>query len=177
MKTLGERLEKILRWLDINQSEAGVRTGISKATISHLIRNRVETYKNSSVIADGLKVNHDWLVYGRGGILNPTVYYLPMIHEYFRLRLFHSEGFLEDNTNFIVNERDYGEGTFATALNGELLICSQFEGDVLPSSTLNFLIWTERRKAIVDEFLPGKRSFIIHELRKYDTLPEFMTES
>lgn len=177
LKTIGQRLSKIMVEMGLTQAEVAARTGVPKTTISHLIRNEVATYKNSSALADGLGINHDWLVYGRGGILNPTVYYLPMIHEYFRLRLFQSEGFLEDNTNFIVNERDYGEGTFATALNGELLICSQFEGDVLPSSTLNFLIWTERRKAIVDEFLPGKRSFIIHELRKYDTLPEFMTES
>lgn len=176
-KTLGERLEQALVKQKMSHAGASAVTGVSQTTISHLIRTQARTYKNSKALADGLNINHDWLVYGRGGILNPTVYYLPIIHEYFRLRLYQSEGFLEDNTNFIVNERDYGEGSFATALNGELLICSQSEGDVLPSSTLNFLIWTERRKAIVDEFLPGKRSFVIHELRKYDTLPEFMTES
>jgi hypothetical protein len=177
LKTLGERLEFALTKFKVSQAHASLSTGVAQTTISHLIRTQARTYKNSRALADGLGINHDWLVYGRGGILNPTVYYLPIIHEYFRLRLFQSEGFVEENINFIVNERDYGEGTFATALNGELLICSQFEGEVLPSSSLNFLIWTERRKAIVDEFLPGKRSFIIHELRKYDTLPEFMTES
>ncbi|WON75517.1 hypothetical protein OK023_00180 (plasmid) [Serratia sp. UGAL515B_01] len=73
---------------------------------------------------------------------------------------------MEDNTNFIVSEQDYGRGMFATALNGELLICSQPEDETQFSSTLHFLIWTERRKAVVDDFLPGKRSFIIHELRR-----------
>lgn len=172
LKTLGERLAQVLNKLGINQSEAAVRTGVSKATISHLIRHKVETYKNSSSLADGLHVNHDWLVYGRGGILNPTVHYIPVIHEYFRLRLFQSESFLEENTHFIVTEQNYGEGVFATKLDESILICSRPDDIEYPERKTGFLLWTERRKAIISEQVQGKRVFLIHEIRRYESPPQ-----
>lgn len=172
LKTLGERLAEVLDNLGINQSEAAAKTGISKATISHLIRNKVDSYKNSSTLADGLNVNHDWLVYGRGGMLNPTVCYVPVIHEYFRLRLYHSEVFLEDSTHFVVTEREYGNGMFSTLLDGMLLICSASDPNVCQERDIGFLFWTERRKAIVKDSMQGKRVFLIHETRKYEQLPK-----
>lgn len=173
LKTLGARLAKVLDNLGINQSEAATMTGISKATISHLIRNKVDSYKNSSALADGLNVNHDWLVYGRGGMLNPTVYYVPVIQEYFRLRLYHSEVFLEDSTHFVVTEQDYDKGVFATFLDGMLLICSVADpNDDYQDQATGFLIWTERRKAIVKDYIQGKRTFLIHEIRKYKYTPK-----
>ncbi|WP_261666606.1 helix-turn-helix domain-containing protein, partial [Erwinia mallotivora] len=75
-KTLGERLELALSTLKLSQSQASLAAGVPQATISHLIRNQARTYKNSRALAEGLKINHDWLVYGRGGILNPTVQYV-----------------------------------------------------------------------------------------------------
>lgn len=170
LKTLGERLAKVLDNLGINQSEAAAKTGISKATISHLIRNKVDSYKNSSTLADGLNVNHDWLVYGRGGMLNPTVYYVPLIHEYFRLRLYHSEAFLEDSTHFVVTEQEYGSGMFSTLLDDMLLICSAADPGVSNEREIGFLLWTERRKAIVKDSVQGRRGFLIHETRTYEQL-------
>ncbi|WP_191939589.1 helix-turn-helix transcriptional regulator (plasmid) [Pantoea agglomerans] len=172
LKTLGERLAKVLDKIGINQSEAAVRTGISKATISHLIRNKVENYKNSNLLADGLNVNHDWLVYGRGGILNPTVRYVPIIQEYFRLRLYQSEGFLEDSTHFLVTEHNYGEGMFATQLDDSILICSRPDENEYPERKTGFLLWTERRKAIINDQVQGKRVFLIHEIRRYESMLE-----
>ena len=172
LKTLGERLAKVLDKIGINQSEAAVRTGISKATISHLIRNKVENYKNSNLLADGLTVNHDWLVYGRGGILNPTVRYVPIIQEYFRLRLYQSEGFLEDSTHFLVTEQNYGDGMFATVLDNTLLICSKPDDTEYSERNIGFLLWTERRKAIINDQIQGKRVFLINETREYEVMPD-----
>ena len=170
--TLGERLELALKTLAISQSQASLRTGVPQGTISHLIRNQARTYKNSRAIADGLKINHDWLVYGRGGILNPAVFYIPVIHEYFRLRLFQAEAFLEDNTHFLVTEQDYGQGIFATILDGSILICSRPDEIEYPERKTGFLLWTERRKAIINEQVQGKRVFLIHEIRRYESIPE-----
>ncbi len=172
LSTFGARLSKILSHLGINQSEAAKRTGVPKTTISHIIRNNVGSYKNSSALADGLSVNHDWLVYGRGGILNPAVFYIPIIHEYFRVRLFHSEGFLEDNTHFLVTEQDYGQGMFATMLDNSILICSRPIENEHTERTTGFLLWTERRKAIISNQTQGKRVFFINEIRTYESIPE-----
>ncbi|MGX5056347.1 helix-turn-helix domain-containing protein [Enterobacter asburiae] len=169
--TLGERLELALKTLAISQSQASLRTGVPQGTISHLIRNQARTYKNSRAIADGLKINHDWLVYGRGGILNPAVFYIPVIHEYFRLRLYQSESFLEDNTNFLVTEQDYGKGMFATILDASILICSRPAENESPVRKAGFLLWTERRKAIISDQVQGKRVFLIHEVRTYESMP------
>ncbi len=171
-KTLGERLELALSTLKLSQAHASLTTGVPQATISHLIRNQVRTYKNSRALADGLKINHDWLVYGRGGILNPTVHYIPVIHEYFRLRLFQSESFLEENTHFIVTEQNYGEGVFATKLDESILICSRPDDIEYPERKTGFLLWTERRKAIISEQVQGKRVFLIHEIRRYESPPQ-----
>lgn len=169
--TLGERLELALKMLAISQSQASLRTGVPQGTISHLIRNQARTYKNSRAIADGLNINHDWLVYGRGGILNPAVFYIPVIHEYFRLRLFQAEAFLEDNTHFIVTEQNYGQGMFATALGNSILICSRPTESSPSVRKLGFLLWTERRKAIISDQVQGKRVFLIHEVRTYELMP------
>jgi hypothetical protein len=171
-KTLGERLELALSTLKLSQSQASLAAGVPQATISHLIRNQARTYKNSRALAEGLKINHDWLVYGCGGILNPTVQYIPVILEYFRLRLYQSEFFLEDNTNFLVTEQDYGKGMFATILDGSILICSRPDEIEYPERKTGFLLWTERRKAIINEQVQGKRVFLIHEIRRYESIPE-----
>lgn len=177
LKSLGERLEKAISFLGINQSEAGKLSDISKATISHLIRNKVETYKKSSQLAEGLQINHDWLVHGRGGILNPTVSYIPVINEYFRLRLYQAEGVFDETTRFIVAEQDYGDGVFGTELNGEVFICSRPpENYEQEDRTLGFLLWSERRKSVITDprQVQGKRVFLIHEIRHYDGQPEFL---
>ncbi|NJD00368.1 helix-turn-helix domain-containing protein [Candidatus Erwinia dacicola] len=143
-KTLGERLDLALSTLKLSQLQASLAAGVPQATISHLIRNQARTYKNSRALAEGLNINHDWLVYGRGGILNPTVHYVPVIYEYFRLRLYQSENFLEDNTHFLVTEHDYGKGMFATNLNDSILICSRQNEYEYPVRKTGFLLWTER---------------------------------
>jgi len=168
-KTLGERLELALSTLKLSQSQASLAAGVPQATISHLIRNQARTYKNSRSLADGLKINHDWLVYGRGGILNPTVHYVPVIHEYFRLRLYQSECFLEGNTHFLVTEQDYGQKMFATVLDDSILICSSLDENERPERKTGFLLWTERRKAIIKDQVQGKRVFLIHEIRRYES--------
>lgn len=171
LKTLGERLELALKTFKLSQAQASLTTGVPQATISHLIRNRARTYKNARDLADGLKINHDWLVYGRGGILSPNVQYIPIIQEYFRLRLFHSEAFLDDNTRFLVTEEKYGSGMFSTLLNDTLLICSQPDETEFLEKKSGFLLWTERRKAIIIEKIQGKRVFPIHETRRYEVMP------
>lgn len=167
--TLGDRLGKLLMHLGINQTEAAARTGISKGTISHLIRNKVETYKNSATLAEGLHVNHDWLVYGRGGMLNPTIYYLPVIHEYFRLRLFLAEGLIDDSTRYLGTEHNYGHRAFATPLGGGILLCSSLMEELHPKSENIFLMWVEKQKYIVRSPDFGGAIFQIHEQRQYQS--------
>ncbi|QLH64455.1 helix-turn-helix domain-containing protein [Serratia symbiotica] len=179
LNKLGERLAKVLDNLGINQAEAAQKTGVSKATISHIIRNNVPTYKNSSALAIGLGINHDWLVFGQGGILNPKTIYVPVLLEYFRLRLFHSELFLEDKTRYLVTERMYGDGLFATVLSDKVLLCSRTPESYLPTERpLGFLLWTERRKTIIHdpEQVQGKRVFLIHETRQYDEWKDFFVD-
>lgn len=171
-KTLGERLELALVASKLSQAEASMATGVPQATISHLIRNQARTYKNSHALADGLKINHDWLAYGRGGILNPTVHYIPIIQEYFRLRLYQSESFLEDSTHFIVTEQNNGNGMFATVLDNTLLICSKPDDTEYSERNIGFLLWTERRKAIINDQIQGKRFFLINETREYEVMPD-----
>ncbi|EEF2701819.1 helix-turn-helix transcriptional regulator [Salmonella enterica] len=175
--SLGERLELALHYLKISQVYASSVTGIPQATISHIIRNKSNSYKKSSQLAEGLQINHDWLVHGRGGILNPTVSYIPVIHEYFRLRLYQAEGVFDETTRFIVSELDYGDGVFGTELNGEVFICSRPPENYEPTDrTLGFLLWSERRKSVITDpgQVQGKRVFLIHEIRHYDGQPEFL---
>lgn len=169
--SFGERLAKALSFRNINQAQASELTGVPKATISHIIRSQSDSYKNSFELADGLKISHDWLSKGIGGMLNPSPHYLPVIKEYFRLRLFHSEQFIEDDTQFIITDRNYGAGMFATVVNQSLLICTSLpENYEVTERKLGYLLWTERRKNIISDLtqIQGKRVFVIHEIRNYE---------
>lgn len=173
--SLGERLEFLLFFLNLNQADIARKTGIPKATISHLIRKKLKSYKDSVLLSEGLGINHDWLVHGKGGVLNPDVNYQPVINDYFRLRLFQSEGTFEATTQFIVTEQNYGKGVFATELNGELLICSSPAPDEKGEPrNLGYLLWTERRKSLIPELLQGNRVFTVHEVRRYEISPSFI---
>ncbi|WP_413484605.1 helix-turn-helix domain-containing protein [Morganella psychrotolerans] len=170
--SFGERLAKVLAIRKINQAQASELTGVPKATISHIIRSQSDSYKNSIELADGLKINHDWLTKGIGGIYSPNPHYIPVIKEYFRLRLYHSEMFLEDETQFIITERNYGDGVFATCLDNHLLICSSLTDNFQVSDrSLGYLLWTERRRSVITDLpqIQGKRVFIVHEMRNYET--------
>ncbi|QLH64541.1 helix-turn-helix domain-containing protein [Serratia symbiotica] len=173
-KTLGERLELALAESKLSQAQASAVTGVPQATISHLIRNKARTYKNSRALADGLKINHDWLVYGRGGILNHDTYYIPIIHDYFRLRLYLSEKFLEKRTHFIVTEQNYGECMFATVLDTSLLICSEKEESEYIYRNSELLSWTESNKLITNNHSQWIGIFLIHEKRSYNITPNFL---
>lgn len=173
--SLGERLEFLLFFLNLTQADMARKTGIPKATISHIIRKKLKSYKDSVLLAERLGINHDWLIHGRGGILNPEVIYVPVIHDYFRLRLFQSEGTVEVTTQFIVTEQNYGDGVFATELNENILICSKpDESKDINQRGLGYLLWSERRKALIPELLQGKRIFMVHEIRKYESIPPFL---
>jgi transcriptional regulator with XRE-family HTH domain len=174
--TFGERLEMALKTLGLSQAQASLLTGVPQGTISHLIRNQVRMYKNSRALADGLKINHDWLVYGWGGICNPEAYYVPIIDEYFRLRLFQSEGFLEENTRFLITEKKYGKRMFASLLNNAVYICSSLDDSSCSDREMGYLLWTERRKVILDKHVHGKRVFFIHEKREYENIPDIFAK-
>ncbi|WON75518.1 hypothetical protein [Serratia sp. UGAL515B_01] len=175
LKTLGERLEFALTKLKISQAHASLSTGVAQTTISHLVRTQARTYKNSRALADGLRINHDWLVYGKGGIFNPTAKYLPIIHDYFRLGLYQSQGFLDENSQYLISDQYYGTSMFATILNEEVLICSTSEGNT--KKPLKYLIWTEDEKFVIDSDDENKKSFFIHEIRTYGELPSSLLVS
>lgn len=172
LKTLGERLEFALTKFKVSQAHASLSTGVAQTTISHLIRTQARTYKNSRALADGLRINHDWLVYGTGGICNPTANYLPIIHDYFRLGLYQSQGFLDENTQYLISEQNYGELMFATTFKEDVLICS-VSGESC-RTPLQYLIWTEEGKHITDDDSKIKKYFLIHEVRKYGEPPNFL---
>lgn len=60
---------------------------------------------------------------------------------------------------------------FATVLEDSILICSRPAENEYPERKTGFLLWTERRKAIIREQIQGKRVFLIHEIRRYESLP------
>lgn len=167
LNSLGERLAKTLASQGINQATAATMTGVAKTTISHLIRHRVKAYKYSSALAEGLNVSHDWRAYGRGGLLNPTAQYLPVVHDYFRLKLYLLEGFLEESTQYIVTEQDYGNGTFATIIDGRVLICTPPPEDTGKGYDFGFLLWTEHSRTILSKCEPNSNVFVIQECRQY----------
>lgn len=172
--TLGERLEMALNILHLSQARASTLTGVPQGTISHLVRNQARTYKNSRALADGLHLNHDWLVYGKGGILNPDAHYVPVIHDYFRLRLFLSEHFLEESTHFLITEHQYGTGMFATWLEDTMLICSPLAAPHDLQSSRGNLFWAEGVKSLDREKGQTNNFFRIHEKRQYASPPEIV---
>lgn len=71
-----------------------------------------------------------------------------------------------------MTEQDYGQGMFATMLDNSILICSRPIENEHTERTTGFLLWTERRKAIISNQTQGKRVFFINEIRTYESIPE-----
>jgi transcriptional regulator with XRE-family HTH domain len=124
MKSLSERLRYVLFEKKLSQADAARRCGITQQAISYIIKNSVDSSKLSQQIAEGLSINHDWLIYGTGRMNNARGLKVPFIDNYFLLKAFISGTNTEIKFKYISTEYDYGEKAFAFQINNfEKVIC------------------------------------------------------
>ncbi len=70
-KTSNERLLEVLKTLNIDTNEAANRTGLSYTTMHRIITSANNPNKSTlKSIANGLKLNYDWLLTGKGKMFN-----------------------------------------------------------------------------------------------------------
>lgn len=124
MSTFAERLKQVMDRQGLSQAEAASRCGISQQSINYIIKKNVETSKLAVKIAEGLKVNPDWLIYGKGRIEELTVHEVPIIHSVYMLKKFMLNKLKEEAFENTAIDRYLGHEAFAYMWNlKEMLIC------------------------------------------------------
>jgi len=81
METLADRLKYILYKLDLNQVEAPRLIGISQQSINYTLRNNLNTSRLSVRIAEGLQINPEWLLTGKGEWQPDKINKIPIIND------------------------------------------------------------------------------------------------
>lgn len=173
MKTLAERLKYALYKLDINQVEAANTSGISQQSINYIIRNNLTESRLSSRIAEGLKLNPEWLIYGRGEMISPKIYKIPLITDYLSLQLYLNDRDIDKEADFLLTNRQLGCKPFAVKNErNKILICTKENEKDENSLIKDYLFFNEADMKIItkeESVNFNKRNvFNIVELRIYD---------
>lgn len=72
-KTSNERLCSVLKTLNIDTNEAANRVGLSYTTMHRIVTNANNPNKSTlKSIANGLNLNYDWLLTGKGKMFNES---------------------------------------------------------------------------------------------------------
>ncbi len=128
METLAERLKYVLYKLDINQVEAARLSGISQQSINYILRNNLNTSRLAVKIAEGLGINPEWLLTGKGEMRPERIHKIPIIDDYLILQLYFRGSELARDTQYVLSNRDLSNRPFAvrTEIN-KLCICTRFD--------------------------------------------------
>jgi len=128
METLAERLKYVLYKLDLNQVEAARLIGISQQSINYILRNNLNTSRLSVRIAEGLQINPEWLLTGKGEWQPEKINKIPIINDNLILQLYFRDNSLTKDTKYILSNRDLGKKPFAVQIeDNKLCICTRVD--------------------------------------------------
>lgn len=141
MESFSERLRFVLYKREMSQSEAARRCGITQQAMNYIIKNNLESSKLAIQIANGLNVNPEWLVYGKGKFENAELTELPLIDNYFILEAFvHGIKIPEDKGGVFV-DKDYGKYAFAFCVEkNKIAICCSSDASIENTLTHEYLV-------------------------------------
>lgn len=124
MDTLAERIKYVIYKLGLNQAEIAKMSGISQQSINYIIRKNLAESRLSSKIAEGLNINPEWLIYGKGEIVSPKIYKIPVINDYLSLQIYLSDRRLDDDVVYLLTSRFISAKPFAVKTdNNKICIC------------------------------------------------------
>lgn len=173
MNTLAKRLKYALYSLSLNQAEAAKKSGISQQSINYIIRNNLTESRLSSKIADGLRLNPEWLIYGRGEMISPNIYKIPIITDYLSLQLYFNNREIDKNAGILLTHRFIGVKPFAVKTEkNKLCICIKHQNNTDNSLIEEHLFFNDAEIKIVTRSELTKSNetnfFRIVEWRIYD---------
>lgn len=157
MDTLSKRLKSVLYKLDLNQTEAAKISGISQQSINYIIRNNRKESRLSSKIADGLKINSEWLIYGRGEMVSLRIYKIPIIDDYLILQRYLNERELDRNIQNLLTNRLICAKPFSVKIDSNnICICKSNNKEQDDRFIEEYLYFTEVEKRIIKSHTVSK---------------------
>ena len=173
MDTLAERLKYALYLLGLNQAEAAKISGISQQSINYIIKNNLNASRLSSKIADGLNINSEWLINGKGEMNSPKIYKIPLIFDYLSLQLYMNDRKIDKETAYLLTHRFISAKPFAvkTEIN-KLCICKKLSDEDSENLIDDYLCYDEKGMVIIKSHMLDLKDrnsiYKIVEWREYD---------
>lgn len=152
MQSFSERLRFILYKRDMSQSEAARRCGISQQAMNYIIKNNLESSKLALQIANGLNINPDWLISGKGKQEITELIAIPVIDNYFVLEGYiHGVKIAEDKESVFV-DKNYGKYAFAFGIDrNKIAICCSPDAKIDNTLTHEYLVVRPDSFSVVTE--------------------------
>lgn len=145
MKNLSDRIKFALYKLDISQTEAARRCGMSQQSMHYIIRKNVDSSKLANQIAVGLKISPEWLISGKGKFENPETDNIPIIDNVITLNYFINGGNIKDSADFIVSSTYFDKVSFAYLVEcNKIAICLSKECEIKDTIVTEYLIIKDR---------------------------------
>ncbi len=182
-QSLNDRVESIIRALDINQKEFAQKIGEEPNTISHIIKRRIGV---SSKVLEGIVrnikgINTDWLMSGVGVMFNERVRALP----------FYEVDVTAGNVNRIFDGTEIpretllvpgfadcdfavpvsGHSMYPKISNGDIIICKQINDlEVVEYGQIYLIVTDERRmvKYLRKSTQPGMVLLVSENNERFD---------
>lgn len=107
----------------------------------------VKESRLSSRIAEGLKISPEWLIYGRGEMISPKIYKIPLISDFISLQMYLNDRELDDDIKILLTHRFLGIKPFAVKVDAnKVCICSNTDkkNDSAKFLSQEFLFYDER---------------------------------
>ncbi|WP_434526011.1 helix-turn-helix domain-containing protein [Photorhabdus asymbiotica] len=171
MKNLADRLKFVLYKLDISQAEAAKRCRLAQQSLNYIIRNNLDESKLSNRIAEGLNLNPEWLISGKGNFRNPEIYRVPLIDNYFSLGLYIRGQELGEDTQYLLTTRFLGNRPFAKQTEkNKIAVCCSKEFEIESVFFNEYLYITEDYCKVVEskDLYDQRNVYTICEWRVYN---------
>ncbi|HGJ5854442.1 helix-turn-helix domain-containing protein [Arsenophonus nasoniae] len=161
MKTLAERIKFILKEKDINQVEAARLCGVHQQSISHIIRSNLKESKLSPRIADGLNVNPEWLIYGKGTYKRSVIIRIPLFNNNVEILNYIKNDNIDNEDNYFLINYPLKGKPFAYQLSQkEIIICGQICNNEKLKVLKNEYIYLTLEEVIISKEIPENFPFI-----------------
>lgn len=161
METLAERIKFILKEKGINQVEAARLCGIHQQSISHIIRSNLKESKLSPRIADGLNINPEWLIHGKGTYKKSIIIRIPLLNNNIEILNYIKNNSLDnDHKYFLINYRLEGKPFAYQFSNKEVFVCGQICSDEKLKVLKNEYIYLTLEDVILSKDIPENSPFV-----------------
>ena len=123
--SFSKRLKEILEQKNLTQAEVAKLCGVSQQSINYIINNKLKSSKLAPILAEALKINPEWLTYGKGRQETAPIYELPILHSVYMLKKFTGDTLPHDNLEFTTIDQFLGPTAFAYLLKPtKMIICT-----------------------------------------------------